>query len=123
MGLDMYICRCNEENEVLTIIEDFAYFRKFNALHGYFDQKYNLDNPGRVRLDNETIKDICHKLNQISDNPVLAEQLLPTYYGPFFGNYDYKEIYFHHIQEGLEVFKRLLEIDMNTESYYYMADY
>ncbi|MBC9875601.1 hypothetical protein [Macrococcoides bohemicum] len=123
MGLDMYIVKGIEEYEDLSIIEEYAYFRKFNALHGYFDQKYNLENPGKVQLDNETVRDLYHRLNSIAVNPALAQKMLPVYYGPFFGSYEYGEIYHYHIKEGLEVFRRLKEIDMSKDIHYYMADY
>ena len=39
MGLDMYLLL--EDNDTGEIIE-YSYYRKFNALQGYFETNYNL---------------------------------------------------------------------------------
>ncbi|HHW6700632.1 hypothetical protein [Macrococcoides caseolyticum] len=118
MGLDMYIVK--EEDGRL---DEIAYFRKFNALHGYFDERYYLGNPGRVKLDNYMVEDVYDRLIKIIEAPEKASNLLPTYMGPFFGGYDYDDIYYHYIAEAFETFHKLKQIDVDKENYYYMADY
>ncbi|MFC6118402.1 hypothetical protein ACFPVV_07170 [Macrococcoides bohemicum] len=115
MGLDMYIL---DEYR-----DGFAYLRKFNALHGYFDKKYKLGNPGHVQLDNETVNDIYNRLASIIENFDKAEELLPVYYGPYFGSYEYDDMYLYKAKEALKVFERLKEMDMNTNIHYYACDY
>lgn len=118
MGLDMYIAK--DENGKL---EEVAYFRKFNALHGYFDERYYLDNPGKIKLDNNIVEDVYDRLTRIIKAPEKASELLPTYKGPFFGSYEYGDIYYYHIAEAFEIFHKLKQIDVDKENYYYMADY
>ena len=97
MGLDMYIVK--EED-------------------GYY-----LGNPGRVKLDNYMVEDVYDRLIKIIEAPEKASNLLPTYMGPFFGGYDYDDIYYHYIAEAFETFHKLKQIDIDKENYYYMADY
>lgn len=120
MGLDMYIyLQDKQTNEMI----EFSYFRKFNALHGYFDMKYNLDNPCSIRISEEDIAHLMFKVSAIRQNATVAEQLLPVYYGPFFGNYDYGYIYYDYIEQLYKDLKRLKHVDRNKFNILYQADY
>ncbi|MCE4956229.1 hypothetical protein [Macrococcoides caseolyticum] len=120
MGLDMYIyIKDKETNEMI----EFSYFRKFNALHGYFDLKYHLDNPCCVEITDEDIRHLMFKVNAIKENPNVAEKALPVYYGPFFGSYDYGFVYFEYIEQLYKDLKRLTKINRQQYEIYYKADY
>ncbi|WP_414042821.1 hypothetical protein [Macrococcus animalis] len=120
MGLDMYIYL--KEKETHEMIE-FSYFRKFNALHGYFDSKYQLDNPCSIEITDEDISNLIFKVNAIRMNSKVAEKVLPVYYGPFFGSYDYGYIYFEYINQLHKDLRRLIQVDRNKFDIYYQADY
>lgn len=120
MGLDMYIYLKDKETKEMI---EFSYFRKFNALHGYFDVKYNLDNPCSVEISDEDISHLMFKVNAIRLNSNVASKALPVYYGPFFGSYDYGFVYFEYIEQLYKDLKRLMKIDRNRFEIYYQADY
>ncbi|MGK0575923.1 hypothetical protein [Macrococcus capreoli] len=120
MGLDMYIyLKDNETNEMI----EFSYFRKFNALHGYFDMKYDLDNPCSIEITDEDISHLMFKVNAIRMNANVAEKALPVYYGPFFGSYEYGFVYFEYIDQLYKVLKRLMKVDRLQYKIFYQADY
>lgn len=91
MGLDMYAYRVkpNPKNTAFTIAgekEDLAYWRKFNALHGWMEERYY--EAGGTQVFNCTPlllnKDLVDELEQNIDN------LQPTP-GFFFGPQEYTE--------------------------------
>lgn len=80
MGLDMYLYL--EDKETSEVIE-YSYYRKFNALQGYFVEKFDIPNCGKVKLTEEIIEDVYQLLNEIRYNREKANLLLPTFPGHF----------------------------------------
>lgn len=142
MGLDMYLkrrtyCLPTEEmktNGELTIIgsnteikakaaklsrivieEDVAYWRKANQIHNWFDrqtesgvancQEYSFSFDTLIEL-----RDIC---KQVLADREIAEELLPTCDGFFFGESDYDEYYFEDLQETVQIIDELEKHEMN----------
>ncbi len=66
MGLDMYLVIEDKETKKQ---HEYSYYRKFNALQGYFEKHYNLENGGVVPLSFKDEKDIHSLLNEIDYNP------------------------------------------------------
>lgn len=80
----------------LTYREDDAYFRKVNFLYRYFEDKLE-DECCFVTIDE--IDDIIDRCNMVQENHELAEELLPTRAGFFFGSTDYDEYYFQDLDD------------------------
>ncbi|UBH14590.1 hypothetical protein [Macrococcus armenti] len=120
MGLDMYFYV--EEMSTKELIE-FAYYRKFNALHGYFDKKYKLDNPGRCEVTEFDLHYLLNAVREIHSNPERAPKILPYYTGPFFGTYEYGDIYFEYMFQLHRDLKRLITLDRSKYRIIYQADY
>jgi len=105
--------------KVKYIIEEIGYWRKQNQIHQWFVENVQggVDNCGEyyASLDKlQELLDICKKIQ--SDNS-LAEELLPTASGFFFGGTDYDEWYFNGIDNTIEILKEALE-DENGEYLY-----
>ncbi len=120
MGLDMYLVkRTRNTNEKW---HDVAYWRKSNQIRQWFvdtigaDFRDNTINP--VTKENlEALVDTCKKV--LADNK-LAEKLLPTSEGFFFGSTDYGDWYFEDLKETIEkVEKVLAETDFDEEEIAY----
>lgn len=81
-----------------------AYFRKVNFLLGFFDYEENCSNvyfgPGWVTA----LVDYCERV--LKDHS-LADVLLPTETGFFFGGTDYDEWYFKDVKQVYDTFKDL----------------
>ena len=58
--------------------------------------------------------DICKK---VLDDHSLAEELLPTEEGFFFGSTDYDEYYYKDLEETVEMLEPLLEDEVGEYSY------
>ena len=111
----------------ICISDEVAYWRKANAVHQWFvDNVQNGEDDCAAHreltiTDLETLKDLAQ---QVIDNPDLAEELLPTQPGFFFGTYDYGEWYMEGLQQTVDQIDRILETtDFNTEALYYVSSW
>mgnify|MGYP006893627881 FL=1 len=66
------------------------------------------------KSDLETLLDVCKK---VKADHSLAEELLPSASGFFFGNTDYDEWYYNDIDDTISILEGALE-DVNGEYYY-----
>ena len=101
----------------------FAYYRKFNALYGYFCNKYTMDNPGRTIVNFEDLEELYRLCQMILKQEKHPSECLPIMFGPFFGSYDYGDIYQSYILQLHYDLIRLMEIDLLKYNIYFYADY
>ena len=95
----------------LTIDVPMGYWRKSNMIHHWFVNNLadGVDEcqPITVRREDlEQLKEVC--INVIAV-PEMAEELLPTGSGFFFGSTDYDEYYFGDLNDTLGILTRCLE--------------
>ena len=95
----------------LTIDVPMGYWRKSNMIHHWFVNNLaeGVDEcqPITVRREDlEQLKEVC--INVIAV-PEMAEELLPTGSGFFFGSTDYDEYYFGDLNDTLGIINRCLE--------------
>ena len=126
--IDFYSPLCTTDKYGFKhIAEEVAYWRKANAIHQWFvDNVQNgEDNCGTYR--ELTITDLMRLRNlaqKVHDDPDLAEDLLPTQHGFFFGSTEYDEWYMDKIDNTIEQIDRILETtDFNTEALYYSSSW
>jgi hypothetical protein len=143
MGLDMflqaeqYISELDEDNKQLIdavkevdylglgefkpskIAFEIGYWRKANAIHGWFvrelqrgEDKCQTTYVPLAKL--EELKDICEK---ILDNNELASELLPTTKGFFFGSYEYDEYYKYDVEKTHLLLSKILS-NPNVKKWY-----
>lgn len=120
MGLDQYLFL--EDIETGEMIE-YSYFRKFNALQGYFTENYNIANPGRILLNESMMSDLYIRLNEIRYSPEKAHLLLPSFPGPFFGTYEYDRLYHSYVYQAATDFYHAKFIDYKKYRLYYASDW
>lgn len=109
--------------KVTTVVEEIGYWRKANQIHKWFvDNVQNgVDNCGEYFVPVsalETLLELCEKVK--ADN-TLAEELLPTASGFFFGGEEYDEWYYKDIDNTIEILKEALA-DKDS-SYYYSSSW
>ena len=102
MGLDMYLFSKNDNGDVSNKL---AYWRKANAIHNYFVSAVQNDNDDCgdylvTESDLVTLKELC---KDILEDRSLAEELLPTTEGFFFGSVEYNDGYFDNLQYTMDV--------------------
>ena len=105
--------------KVKYIIEEAGYWRKQNQIHRWFVENVQkgVDDCGDYYVSKsqlETLLGLCQKVK--ADN-TLADTLLPSASGFFFGGTEYDEWYFSGIDNTIDILKEALE-DENGEYYY-----
>jgi hypothetical protein len=82
-------------NRICYITEQVAYWRKFNALHGWFVNECGggIDECQNINVDEDKLVELLETLKKVSDNFTLAKELLPPVQGFFFGGDEIDEAY------------------------------
>jgi hypothetical protein len=109
--LEDILCEDNLQKIVDYAIDCYAsgndmYYRKVNFLYAFFAEALTDEQCVVTKHDVETI--ISHCKEVLADHS-LAEKLLPTQAGFFFGSTDYNEWYFKDVEYVLEQFTKYLE--------------
>ena len=137
----------DECSKVRPIIHNsVCYWRKFNALHKYFNDHFNnndndncvdmymgIDDLRKLLLN---LKDLRKQIKQDKDGNVInkevCEEVLPTQAGFFFGGTEYDEYYVEDIDYTIKKLSGIIEdheklveagVDEYDISYYYRAWY
>lgn len=120
MGLDMYLY---VEDKDTKEVSEFSYYRKFNALQGYFAQQHDLQNCGKVLITESIREEIYQILNEIRFNREKGPELLPTFPGPFFGTYDYDRMYHNYVDQAAVDFYHAQFIDYGRYDLYFSSNW
>ncbi len=112
-----------DPKKVKYIIEEAGYWRKQNQIHRWFVENVQegIDNCGEYYVskeDLETLLDLCQK---VKADHSLADSLLPSASGFFFGGTDYDEWYYNGIDNTIEILKEALEDERGD--YYYSSSW
>jgi len=93
-------------SRIITITEEIAYWRKANAIHGWFVREIQggVDECQRADVRLEQLKELKSLCERVLENNSLAEELLSPQSGFFFGSYDIDEWYL----DGLEYTRDML---------------
>lgn len=102
-----------------------GYWRKVNAVHKYFVDKYadGVDECQRIPVPREgleELRDICLLVLEERDR---ADELLPTTAGFFFGSTDYDEYYFSDVEYTIDTITRVLNDTAEDSDYFYQASW
>lgn len=111
----------------IQIREEIGYWRKANQIHNWFVENVQdgIDDCGYHREvtkeDLEELLDVCH---EVLCNPDVAESILPTQGGFFFGSTEYGDWYMSQIQETIEIIEVALNTtDFEKEMIYYVSSW
>mgnify|MGYP003334061617 CR=1 FL=1 len=142
MGLDMYLNRESsfwnqfektDDGELIThipeckitcngeslyegnpkrIIEEVGYWRKANAIHGWFMQHEGWNDESQsVIIPLNSLKELRNICLTVLNEKSLAEQFLPVTQGFFFGSYEYDDWYFEELQETVKIIDKIIEFE------------
>jgi hypothetical protein len=124
MGLDMYLTAekyvfSDEQPQVNKALAEVGFnsktkpvrsisveimtWRKANQIHRWFvdNVQHGEDDCKRYYVNLDELRELVMLCQKVSQNHSIAELLLPTQEGFFFGGYEYDEMYFLDIQETL----------------------
>ena len=111
---------------ITNIVEEVGYWRKFNALHRWFVEtvQNGNDDCGTYYVDHSKLEELLKILEEVSarrgeyeENELVAQKLLPTAQGFFFGSDDYDDWYYEYVKETITIVKECLAD--KSGSYYY----
>ena len=153
MGLDMYLYKKNyvknwdfmspEERHEITItkngeevktinkekivyiIEELAYWRKFNALHKWFvdNCQEGIDDCRDAYVNRIDLETLLNTLREVSSDHSKASELLPVGYGFFFGSDQYDEYYFANVDDTIKTLEEIIKNDADVCEYTYSSSW
>ncbi len=90
--------------------EGVCYWRKANQIRNWFDQKLGgVENCGVHPVNQKILQDLVDDCNRVLMNKDLAEDVLPSQSGFFFGSTDYDEYYYYDLEETVKNVTEILE--------------
>lgn len=104
--------RGEDDDSSMEISVEVGYWRKANAIHNWFVQNVQngTDDCGTYWVYVDKLKLLRETCQDVLDNKELAQQLLPSTSGFFFGNQDYDEWYFMQIENTIRIIDSALEM-------------
>jgi hypothetical protein len=92
------------------IEEEVGYWRKSNQIHNWFVQNVQdgTDDCGTYFVSEEQLEELLELCKKVLDNNELADELLPSTDGFFFGSTNYDEWYFKDLTNTVEIIETLL---------------
>ena len=105
------------------IVEEVAYWRKANQIHNWFVKNVQdgVDNCQNSYVSRDNLQELLDVCNQVIADNSLAETLLPTGSGFFFGSTEYDEWYFKDISNTIVYLTEILEDESADEFEYYAS--
>src|SRR5574343_67369 len=102
---------------VTEISEEAAYWRKANQIHNWFVENVQEgeDDCGNYTVSTEQLQELVDTCRKVWADHRLAEGLLPTASGFFFGGTDYDEWYYQDLTDTVEQLEPLLEFEAQNE--------
>lgn len=119
MGLDIYL-----EKQIKNKTEkiEVAYWRKANQIREWFNShlENGVENCEYALVSKEDLEQLLEDCQKVLNNHDLAEEILPTSSGFFFGSTEYDEWYFKDLEDTIEQIEKILnETDFDEEQIYY----
>jgi hypothetical protein len=106
-------------NRICYITEQVAYWRKFNALHGWFVNECGggIDECQNIYVEEDKLVELLETLKKVSDNFTLAKELLPPVQGFFFGGDEIDEYYKEDVNSTIKIIEELLKENEQSKEY------
>ena len=110
--------------KIKYIIEEAGYWRKANQIHQWFVENVQkgVDDCGNYYVGTDDLEKLLDACEKVKPDNSLAETLLPSASGFFFGGTEYDEWYFNGIDNTIEILKEALA-DESDSSYYYSSSW
>lgn len=98
-------------NRVVSIDERIGYWRKANQIHNWFVENVQggEDDCKQYYVELDQLKQLVEVCKSVVDDISLAEELLPTRKGFFFGAYEYDEYYIQDLEDTIEMLTPVIE--------------
>ena len=109
---------------VVYVVEEVGYWRKANQIHNWFvtNVQNGIDECQSSYVSRERLEELLGLCKQVRDDNSLAEELLPSASGFFFGGTEYDEWYFEDINNTISIIEDCLS-DKNADDFEYRASW
>jgi hypothetical protein len=107
---------------VKYIEEEVGYWRKANQIHKWFvdNVQDGVDDCRDAYVDSEQLHELLELCKKVQADHSLAEKLLPSTNGFFFGSTEYDDWYFNDIENTIKILEEALE---DGDSFYYSSSW
>jgi len=102
------------------IVEEVAYWRKANQIHNWFVQNVQggIDECQSSYVSRDNLEELLDLCKQVDSDNELADSLLPSTSGFFFGGTEYDEWYFKDISNTITFLEECLSDELADEFEY-----
>ena len=99
-----------DASQLHTLTSRVAYWRKANAIHKWFVENVQdgEDDCDDHEVSKEQMQSLLDTINEVMDDHGLAQDLLPTEDGFFFGGTEYDQYYFEDLAYTKEVLEKAI---------------
>lgn len=132
----MFLYRTDKNNKKYEDYQEVGYFRKSNQIHNWFVEKCQdgIDECQSTIVPKEKLEEllnVCQTIITPTKGPLpdvvreaLAEDLLPTVGGFFFGSTEYDDYYFSKINDAIKILQEIIDTtNFDTEDIIYHASW
>lgn len=114
-----------DKEKIVYIIEELAYWRKFNALHKWFvdNCQDGVDDCRDAYVYKTDLQTLLNTLREVNADHSKASELLPVEHGFFFGSDQYDEYYFKSVESTIKTLEEIIENDTDSSEYTYSSSW
>lgn len=109
-----------------TIFQNVAYWRKANQIHRWFVENVQngVDDCGMYEVSKRKLEELLETCEIVLKHHDMAEKLLPSQEGFFFGTYDYDDWYYENVRDTTTALKKVLsETDFDNWIVFYTSSW
>lgn len=124
--VEPYIVKRGQYVEWEDLSEEVGYWRKANAIHKWFvDNVQNgVDDCGTYSVSKNQLQELLAACRLIESGAEMAEKVLPTQSGFFFGSTEYDEWYYEDIKSTIDILEKVLaETDFSNQTITYHSSW
>jgi hypothetical protein len=110
---------------IKEITEEVGYWRKANHIHKWFvdNVQDGEDDCNPYYVSKEQLRELLNLCKKIDKDHSLAEELLPTQGGFFFGDTNYDDYYFQSIVDTITMLEKVVKESDDNGSFYYQSSW
>lgn len=123
-GVEKYKEGPELDNPDAFVQKNVAYWRKANQIHAWLiNNGTNREEDYYCHISIDKLKELKNVCENILDDHTLADILLPTQAGFFFGSIDYDDWYYEDLQDTIHILDAIIDTHTDEYRYVYIASY
>jgi hypothetical protein len=113
-----------DPKKIKYVVEEAGYWRKANQIHRWFVENVQkgIDDCGSYWVSREKLEELLGLCKRVKENHSLADELLPSASGFFFGGTEYDEWYYNDIENTIKIIEECLS-DESADDFEYSSSW